>query len=165
MSRLRKDRRPMVYGFGFWLWYILPTIALAGSWLAYFSYRKSHKDMAALNSRRADKMARRRLKKAAAAMKRRDRELFYTELLKALWGYLGDKLKMPTSELMRDNIRQVLEEKGIGKKETDDVIDIIDNAEFARYSSAGAGADMAADYRKSIDAINGLEDSFKNVKK
>ena len=53
--------------------------------------------MVAFNSRRADKIARRRLKRAAAAIRKNDPELFYTELLKALWGYLGDKLKMPTS--------------------------------------------------------------------
>ncbi len=70
-----------------------------------------HADLAALNSRRADKLARRRLKRAHAALRRSDVESFYTELLKALWGYLGDKLRMPTSELMRDNIRQVLAEK------------------------------------------------------
>ena len=73
----------------------------------------------ALNMRRADKIARRRLRKAASAMKKKNRDLFYDELLTALWGYLGDKLKMPTSELLRDNIRQNLENNSIPSSVTD----------------------------------------------
>ena len=118
--------------------------------------------MVAFNSRRADKLARRRLKRAEAALKKGERELFYTELLKALWGYLGDKLKMPTSELMRDNIRAVLSEKHIAEADIDSLIALIDDAEFAKYSSAG-GDDMTATYRRAIDTINGLEKSFKSL--
>ncbi len=118
--------------------------------------------MAAFNSRRADKLARRRLRRAAAAMKKHDRELFYDELLKALWGYLGDKLKMPTSELMRDNIRQKLDARDIPQQVTDRLIRLIDEAEFAKYSSAGASRDMGTDYKEAIASINELEKSFKN---
>ena len=127
-----------------------------------FRYKSMHADMVALNSRRADKLARRRLRKASAAMKHGNRELFYDELLKALWGYLGDKLKMPTSELMRDNIRQVLATRQISEEAIDRIIGLIDQAEFAKYSSAGSGGfDMQSDYKEAIAAINQLEDQFR----
>ena len=164
LNDLRKERVPYVRGFLYWLWFIIPTVLLLGAMVGYRRYAASHSDMAAFNSRRADKLARRRLKRAAAAMKRKDSELFYTELLKALWGYLGDKLKMPTSELMRDNIRQVLTEKKIGEEEIDSLINLIDDAEFAKYSSAGSGQDLDSMYRRAISTINQLEDSFKKSK-
>lgn len=163
-SGLRHEHRSMVRGFLFWLWYIVPFVALAGSVAGWYRYRSQHADMAAFNSRRADKLAARRLKRAAAAMKKGNRELFYDELLKALWGYLGDKMKMPTSELMRDNIRAMLAEKNVGEQESERMISMLDNAEFAKYSSAGGASDMQKDYREAIDVINGVEKSFNKVK-
>ncbi len=121
--------------------------------------------MADFNSRRADKLARRRLRKAAAAMKRDDSEAFYDELLIALWGYLGDKLKMPTSELMRDNIRQVLSSRGISENAIDTLIGIIDDAEFAKYSSASGEESLHKAYDRSASVINNLENEFKKLPK
>lgn len=161
ISDLRKSREPWIYSFPYWLWFIIPVVLLVGSSAFYRHYVNSHADMVAFNSRRADKIARRRLRAAAAAMKRSDREAFYNEILVALWGYLGDKLKMPTSELLRDNIRQVLSERDIDAKDIDDLIALIDDAEFAKYSSAGGKENIDSDYRRAIDIINRLEKDFK----
>lgn len=162
VSALKKTHVPDIRKGIYWLWFILPGAALVCSLAGYYIYQRQHADMAAFNSRRADKLARRRLRRAAAAMKKHDRELFYDELLKALWGYLGDKLKMPTSELMRDNIRQKLDARDIPQQVTDRLIRLIDEAEFAKYSSAGASQDMGTDYKEAIASINELEKSFKN---
>lgn len=162
VDTLSKSHNPWICGFPYWLLFIVPAVLLLAAVVVYRNYVSSHADMVAFNSRRADKLARRRLKRAEAALKKGERELFYTELLKALWGYLGDKLKMPTSELMRDNIRAVLSEKHIAEADIDSLIALIDDAEFAKYSSAG-GDDMTATYRRAIDTINGLEKSFKSL--
>lgn len=163
-SSLSKSHEPMIESFVYWLWFIIPAVLLLGGFAYYQIYTKSHADMVAFNSRRADKIARRRLKRAAAAIRKNDPELFYTELLKALWGYLGDKLKMPTSELMRDNIRQMLLSKNIEEVQIDSLIGLIDDAEFAKYSSAGRNSGLDAMYKRAISIINQLEDSFKKSK-
>ena len=155
---------PVIRSFPYWLCFILPVVILAVALIVYKRYVSMHADIAALNSRRADKLARRRLRRAHDALRKGDVENFYTELLKALWGYLGDKLKMPTSELMRDNIRQVLAEKGIPESVVEDLISLIDEAEFAKYSSAGGKEGMDAAYSHAIDTINSLEESFKTSK-
>lgn len=160
-ERLSLRHVPVIRSFSYWLCFILPVAILAVALIVYKRYVSMHADLAALNSRRADKLARRRLKRANAALRKGDVESFYTELLKALWGYLGDKLKMPTSELMRDNIRQVLSDKGISESVVEDLITLIDEAEFAKYSSAGGKDGMDAAYSHAIDTINGLEASFK----
>ena len=164
-SQLRKSFGPWVYTFGYWLWYIIPVILLCIAIIMVRYYVRTHADMAAFNSRRADKLARRRLRKAAAALKRKDREGFYDELLTALWGYLGDKLKMPTSELLRDNVRQVLAEHNIDKEAIDSFISIIDETEFAKYSSAGGANDMNKAYDDAASVINQLEHQFKKQPK
>ena len=164
MDRLHKVHRPVVYKGAYWLWFIIPAAILLLSLGLWIRYNRMHKDMAALNMRRADKIARRRLRKAAAAMKKKNRDLFYDELLTALWGYLGDKLKMPTSELLRDNIRQTLESRNIPENVTERLIALVDEAEFAKYSSAGGDSAMDRDYKEAIEAINELEDAFRKTK-
>lgn len=164
-SQLRRSYGPWVYTFGYWLWYIIPVMLLCIAIIMVRYYVSTHADLAAFNSRRADKLARRRLRKAAAALKHKDREGFYDELLTALWGYLGDKLKMPTSELLRDNVRQVLARHNIDKEAIDSFISIIDETEFAKYSSAGGANDMNKAYDDAASVINQLEHQFKNQPK
>lgn len=160
-SGLKSERSPWIYSFLYWLWFIVPFILLIASFLFYRRYVDLHADMAAFNARRANKLARRRFKKAALAMARKESDKFYHELLLALWGYLSDKLKMPTSELMRDNIRQVLAAKNISAGTIDNLIDVIDNAEFAKYSSASGRDSMNDAYDRASDIINRLEKEFK----
>lgn len=161
VSSLAKDKKPYVYTVGYWLWFVLSLVILTCAVIIYRRYVSAHSDMVAFNSRRADKLARKRLKKAAVALRRNDSDKFYDELLIALWGYLGDKLKMPTSELMRDNVRQVLVSRGVKEDVIDTFIKIIDDAEFAKYSSAGGSADLNRFYREAVDIINRLENEFK----
>jgi len=163
IARLSKANIPAIYRFSYWLWYIVPVLLIAIAYSVVRKYVNTHSDMLAFNSRRADKLARRKLRKAAAAMHRNDGDKFYDELLSALWGYLSDKLKMPTSELMRDNIRQVLSDRGIDDKTTDSFIGVIDEAEFAKYSSASSGAGLVEMYGRSAALINDLEKEFKKV--
>lgn len=163
LSDLKIDNTPYVYKFTYWLWFILPVLLVAVAYVMVRKYISSHADMAAFNSKRADKIARRRLRKAAAAMRKQDSDVFYDELLTALWGYLGDKLKMPTSELMRDNIRQVLSEHGVDESLTNSFIGMIDEAEFAKYSSASSASKLSDVYDRSATLINNLEKEFKKL--
>ena len=117
--------------------------------------------MAVFNMKRADKLARKRLRKANHCMKKGNVQGFYDELLIALWGYMSDKLKMPTSELMRDNIRTVLEEKGVEESVIEGFISLLDKCEFAKYSPEGGKEGMESTYRQAIEEINQVENSFK----
>lgn len=162
VSALSAERRPYVFSVGYWMCFLIPVLLLSAVVFFYRRYVSLHSDMAAFNSRRADKLARRRLKKAEAAMRREDADRFYDELLLALWGYLGDKLKMPTSGLMRDNVRQVLTSRDIDVNVIDTFINIIDEAEFAKYSSAGGREDLGRAYSDAAKIINRLENEFKH---
>lgn len=155
---------PYIYKWVYWLWFILPFAMLSISGIVYQNYMKSHADLAAFNSRRANKLAGRRLRKAYANMKKGNVEAFYDELLIALWGYLGDKLKMPTSELMRDNIKAVLDRNGIPDEQTAKLLESLDNCEYVKYSPDSGKASMKKSYDEAIDVINSLERSFKKIK-
>lgn len=161
---LKKTHTPYVERFSYWLFYILPVLILLGAVVYYRSYLKANADYLAVKSRRASKMARMRLKKAGICIRNNDVDNFYDEMLAALWGYVSDKLKMPTSELNRENVSGKLSERGIGEKEVKQIIDLIDECEFSKYSPASAKGDMQPVYDEGVNVINSLEDAFKQTK-
>ena len=160
VAPLGKEHEPMVYGFAYWLWYIIPSLLFVGAVVYYRKRLKELSDMASLRSRKAGALARRRLRKAAAAMKSGKTELFYEEILKAIWGYLGDKLKMPTSELSRDNVKGELDKVAVDADVIGRVLDIIDECEFARYSPSDKAAGMKPLYDRTAEAIGDIDRSI-----
>jgi hypothetical protein len=146
---------------GYWLAYIIPFLALVIVAFWRRAYIKANADIIAVRSRKAGRVATKRLKKAAACMKRGDVEAFYDEILSSLWGFAADKLKMPGSELNRDNIRENLTSRGVENDVIDDFIHIIDESEFAKYAPGSAAAQMNDTYSKASDIINAINKSIK----
>lgn len=141
--------------------YLLPLVAFV---LVLFFYRKLIKqraNVALMKTKKANKVANRRLKTARSLMAKNKRDEFYEELLRAIWGYLSDKLTIPVSELNRDNIKSELEKYGADNASTESVIATLDQCEFARYSSMNDDSDMATVYNEACELINKIE----NVKK
>ncbi|MDE6553901.1 MAG: BatD family protein [Muribaculaceae bacterium] len=162
VGKLSKTHVPMVYGFGYWLWYIIPAIALACVVIVYRRHLKSAADIVGTRMRKAGKVAARRLKKAAACMKSGDRERFYDEMLVALWGYVGAKLNIPTSELNRQNVAQRLLDAGAPQASVDGLVSVLDDCEFAKYAPGTGEDELKAVYKKGADVINALEDAKLN---
>ena len=153
---------PYVERFAYWLLYLLPILLLLGAVTYYRAYLKANADFLAVKSRQASKVARRRLKKAALCIRKNMVDEFYDEMLSALWGYLGDKLKMPTSELNRQNVSATMENAGVPAEDIEKLILLIDDCEFAKYAPASTKADMQPVYDRGAAIINDLESAFKN---
>lgn len=154
----------MVHSFLYWLFYIVPVIALVIILICYRKYLKDNADLSSVLSRKAGKMAARRLRKAAACMKSGDVSRFYDEMLSALWGYIGYKMKMPTSELSRENISDVLQSAGVPVKITNNFIDLLDACEFEKYAPGHEQkSSMKPIYDNGVEVINSLEESFKSA--
>ncbi|MCM1320355.1 MAG: BatD family protein [Muribaculaceae bacterium] len=146
----------MISSLLYWLCYIVPVIALIIVLIYYKRRMALYADRDLLKQKRANSMARKRLRAAENAMKANQRDLFYDELLKAVWGYLGDKLSMPTSELSRANIREQLLSIGVDGDVANDIIAFIDDCEFAKYASA-SDSDMRSGYQRASAVINEVE--------
>ncbi|MCH5228928.1 MAG: protein BatD [Muribaculaceae bacterium] len=157
--------RPYVYGFFYWLFYIIPLGGIIITYIWYKSYLAANSDVLAVRSRKANRMARRRLKRAYAYMKAGDRNNFYDEILTSLWGYIGDKLSIPVSELSRENISGKLAMRDISDEEIEHLIKLIDDVEFEKYAPSSATSEMNEIYDKTINMMNSLEDAFKMNRK
>lgn len=159
VGKLQKVDTPYVYKFGFWLWYLIPSIALLVIVIVYRRHLKSAADIVGTRMRKAGKVAARRLKKAAACMKASDRERFYDEMLVALWGYVGAKLNIPTSELNRQNVAQRLTEAGASDNIVNRFVAVLDDCEFAKYAPGSGNDELKVIYERGADIINDLESS------
>lgn len=124
----------------------------------------SQDDVVRAKGRRANKVAVRKLRKATRLMRENKPGEFYDETLRALWGYVGDKLNIPVSQLSRENISQCLQEWGVNDDITAKFIEAIDECEFVRYAPGDSQGNMNRVYEKSITAIEQIE-SVKKVKK
>lgn len=147
----------------YWLWYIIPFVILV---IILFFYNKRLallSDPELLKQKKANALARKRLRSARIAMTKGNTDLFYDELLKGVWGYLGDKLGMPTSDLSRSNVNVELNTASVSNNTVEAVIKFIDDCEFAKYGSS-KGTDMTRDYDDACKLINILENEIKIVK-
>jgi hypothetical protein len=88
-------------------------------------------------------------------MREQDRRAFYEEMLRALWGYLGDKFNIPVADLTRDLVRAELSRRG-ASTEAEQVIAVIARCEEAQYSPA-ATTEMNSLYEEGVDVISKIE--------
>ena len=161
-GKLTSDHRPFIYKWGYWMVYAILTLALLAAIAAYRKRLRDLSDIQSLKSRKAAKIARRRLKKAADCIKQNDRSRFYDEMLRALWGYIAHKLKMPTSELTRDNVRERLESRNVPEDSIAKILGLLDDCEFAKYSPDNGSLSMQNLYGQATDVIFNLEDIFRH---
>ena len=158
---LKKSHGYIVDGWPYWLWFLLPLLALTALLLYYRKQLKERADVRRMRSKRASKVAQRRLKAARGFASRGDRNGFYAEMLNALWGYMSDKLSIPVSELSKDNINAELEQYGIDEQLRNESIALIDKCEFAQYAPELASDNMNA----VLDEAAGIIDRLESVKR
>ena len=117
--------------------------------------------MARVRTKKANKMAVKRLKNAGKLMKENQKEAFYDEVLRALWGYLSDKLSIPQAELTKDNVESELAKYGVDEALTKEFMEILNTCEFARYAPSQASDAMDKLYDQTVDAIGKMENTIK----
>lgn len=110
---------------------------------------------------KANKVATKRLKKSSRLMKDNKPDEFYDEVLRALWGYVGDKLSIPVEQLSHDNISQRLQERQVSEEVVNLFISALDECEFERYAPGDPKGNMNKVYEKAITAIEKIEEEMK----
>lgn len=110
---------------------------------------------------KASKMAAKRLKKASRLMSDNKPGEFYDEVLRALWGYVGDKLNIPVEQLSHDNISQRLSDRLVGEETIAQFMGALDECEFERYAPGNPKGNMNKVYEKAMTAIVEIEGTMK----
>ncbi|MBE6197618.1 MAG: protein BatD [Rikenellaceae bacterium] len=142
-------------------WAIMVAMLLIAV-VAYFVVRKYIRDsrnVVLVKGKRANKVAIKRFRIAEKYMREQDRRAFYEEMLRALWGYLGDRFNIPVADLTREVVREELSRRGAAN-EAECVIAVIARCEEAQYSPA-ASAEMKDVYEEGVDAVSKIESAIK----
>ena len=163
LNKMNLVQTPSIYvdNWKYWFWYILPTLAFCIFVLINRKQAKANANVALMKNKKANKVALKRLKVAGKYLKNHDKEHFYDEVLKAIWGYLSDKLSLPLSELTKDNVATELEKYGAGEDLISTFNDILSRCEFAQYAPAQSNETMEELYSQTLDAISRMENTVK----
>lgn len=146
--------------FGSWLyylWYMVPALLFITLSIVYRKQIKENANLALMRTKKANKVANKRLKLANKYLQAQNKSKFYEEVLRAVWGYLSDKLSIPVAKLNRENIDLELTKYGADEALRNDFLHILDTSEFARYAPAESEDAMDKLYATTVEAIGKME--------
>ncbi len=155
-------RGDFFYGtLSYWAFYLIPSIILIVAFILYRKQIVANANIAMMRTKKANKVAIRRLKKAGSLLQKNEKDAFYDEVLKGLWGYVSDKLNIPMSKLSKDNITEKLHNYGLDDALIEEFLLMLDNCEFARFAPSSDNQAMGNIYTDALNVISKMENSIK----
>lgn len=146
---------------GFLFWIILPLVLFTG-FLIYWTRNKKQKgNIALVRNRKANKVARKNLKKAGEYLANNSTEAFFDEISRALWGYISNKFNIPLSDLSIESVNHRLADKKISPENIRQFTEILENCEFARFAPGDKTGKMQGIYDEALTVISTIEQELK----
>ena len=146
----------------YWLFYIIPALAFIIFCIIYRKQASENANVAKMKTKKANKVATKRMKLAGKLLSENKKDAFYDEVLKALWGYISDKLNIPVSRLSKDNIEEKLITHGVNEELIREFLNALNDCEFARFAPGDENQAMDKVYSSSIEVISKMENSIKH---
>ncbi len=158
--RLRTESRPFIFGGIYWSVIALVVLLFGGLYTALRKQIRESQNAALVRGKRANKVAVQRFRAARRYMDEQNRHAFYEEMLKALWGYMSDKMNIPVAHLTKESVREELHKRGVDGEQAQRFTAIITQCDEAQYSPASA-ARMSDVYTEGVDLISRIESMIK----
>lgn len=144
----------------YWLFYLVPLLLFFVALIIWRKKATENANIAKTKTKKANKVASKRLKKAKALMTENKDAEFFDEVLRALWGYTSDKLSIPVSQLSKENISSELFAKNVDAQVIDDFNKLLADCEFARYAPSASSLTKSDIYNQANDLIDKMENSI-----
>lgn len=160
-AELVREQKPFFGSAGFFGLVGTPFFAFIGLLFVRRRTEDLAADIVGAKRRRATRLAKKRLSTADKHLAKGNKEAFYDEVSRAMWGYLGDKLNIDQSQLSKDNVEEKLLAKNVKPDTIGKLKSLIHTCELALYSPVGAGDEMKQNYSAAIELIADLEDEIK----
>ena len=147
------------------LWQLILThlIALVGGIIGLVYLKKHYSytdDKLRVIADKAKGVAHKRLKTARQYLNDGNRDAFLEEILNSIWGYLGDKLRLPLSELNRNNITELLISREVSTEKVNELVALINQIEFARFAPQTEDNSSEHLYELVVEVIAHLENKL-----
>jgi hypothetical protein len=146
----------------YYLLYIIPASLFIAFVIIYRKQAVENANVAKVRTKKANKVATKRMKNAGKLLSENKNEEFYDEVLKALWGYISDKLNIPVSKLTKDNVDTELTNYGVSAELTKEFLSVLDQCEFARYAPGDPNEAMDKVYSSAIEVVSKMENIIKH---
>jgi hypothetical protein len=78
-----------------------------------------------------------------------------------LWGYIGDKLGIPPSDLSVELVKTALASRGVSEEAIAKLSGAIEECEYARFAPASDSLQMGGVYHQAIGIISKIEDQLR----
>ncbi len=159
--KLHAEETPLFGSMLFWMMFLIPLL-VAGILFIYFRKQiRENADISLMKTKKANKVAQKRLKLAQKFLTEGKKSQFYEEVMKAVWTYLSDKLSIPVAALNKENIVAEMTERGIDNELTNQFTNILNTCEYASYAPNSGQQEMGNLYEETIEAIGKVEEYFK----
>ena len=155
------EQMPKVGSLTSWLMYLVPLALTLLVFIVLSKQAKENANVRLVKNKRANKVARKRLKAAQKLLNEGKKDLFYDEVLKAMWTYLSDKMSIPVASLNKDNVASELTARAVDEPLIDRVMTILNTCEFARYAPNSGQQEMGTLFEDTAQAISDLEGKIK----
>lgn len=146
----------------YYLCYLMPLCLFVLFVIIYRKQLIENANIAKVKTKKANKVATKRMKQASKLLAENKKGEFYDEVLKALWGYVSDKLSIPVSQLSKDNIESELARYGADEEVVKEFIDVLNQCEFVRYAPGDENAAMDHIYKMAVELISKMENKIKH---
>lgn len=156
-ASLRKKGSFLIASWSFYIALALIVVLAILCFVLLKRNRRLSKDVVRTKNRRANKIAKTRLRASQSYLKENKLQEFYAELHSALHGYIADKLAIPQADMQKDTIVSELSSRGIPQEKSDEFIRLIDECEMIRYSPSANSQNMNEHYKKAGELISYLE--------
>lgn len=140
---------------------LIPFVSFVALLVIFRKRALDNADIVKKRGKQANKVATKRLKTARQLMSQSKGNEFYDEVLRALWGYIGDKLNMPVAELSRENIEENLKAHAVDSETITTFLSALDECEFERYAPGDAAGNMSKTFESAMSAIMNIENAMK----
>ena len=141
----------------YWIILSLLFVVFASVLIIFRKRTIDNADITKLKVKKANRVATKRLKYANTLMLKNEHDKFYDEVLRALWGYVGDKLNMPVEQLSKDNIAERLTQRNVDQETTSMFIRAVDECEYNRYAPGDTKGNMNQTFEAAMTAIIKIE--------
>ena len=162
---MRRSGDHFFLGAAFWPILSLALICFIVLLVVFRQRAIDNANVAKMRGKRANKVATKRLKTAGKLLQMGKNNEFYDEVLKALWGYVGDKLNMPVEDLSKDNISEKFIAANVGEELVGQFTGVLDECEFARFAPGDKVGNMEKVYESAASVIEKIEETMKQNKK
>lgn len=145
----------------FYLFIFIPLALMILLILIWKTREKKQQNIVLMKNKRATRVAKQNLKKAYRFLNAGENEIFYVEISRALWGYIGDKFNIKQAEFSMESVEDTLSDKGVENGIIDQFIATLNNTEYARFAPGDSTSKMKNIYDEALDIISKIERQLK----